>query len=61
MKWIHIILVKMIQDIAGQNGSPGVSRYSARFVFFQENFAPSRVKMFLKNLCFIITTNEIVK
>ena len=61
MKQIHIIFVMMIQDIAGQDDSSGVSRYGARFVSVQENFAPSRVKTFLENLCFIITTNEIVK
>ena len=61
MKQIHIILVIMIQDIRGQNGSSGVSRYGACFVSVQENFAQSWVKTFLENLCFIITTNEIVK
>ena len=60
MKWIHI-LVMMIQDIAGQYSSSGVSIYGVRFVSVQENFAPSRVKTFLENLCFTITTNEIVK
>ena len=59
MKRTHIILGMMIQDIAGQNASSGVSRYDARFVSVQENFVLSRVKTFLENLCFIISTNEI--
>ena len=48
MKRIHIALVMMIQDMAGQSSSSGVSRYGARVVSVQENLPQVGSKHFLK-------------